>query len=162
MDEQNQDVYPTYIPNTIQQNPQRTYTDNLDFIKELLTKNELKTHISDEIKLFFDSFVKSMAISNFSEKEIQLQMLRFDDLKTAFLMRYPPNAYTFEIEEQFTAMRAVLAAELSRGKDGFERKLMATSINQTYMESDFRNSAMGAGNTSGGFFGKIRRMFNRY
>jgi len=159
---QNQGTYPSYIPQNIPVNQPRMYNDQLDFIKELLNKNELKKFISDDLQIYFESFVKNMAISNLSEKEINLMLLRFDDLKTAYLMRYPPGAYTHDIEMQFTAMRAVLAAELSRAKDGFERQLMATSIQQSYMQSDVRGLPAYQGNSSGGFFGKIRRMFNRY
>lgn len=87
-------------------------------------------------------------------------ILRFDDMKTSFLMRYPPGAYTWDLEYEFTILRNVIFAELSRGKDGFERKLMATSINQTYMQSDFRNSQSPA--TGGGLTGRIKKFFGRY
>jgi len=157
----NEENYQTYIPQNIPTNQPRIYGDQLDFIKELLSKKELKQFISDDLQIYFESFVKNMAIANLSEKEINLMILRFDDLKTAYLMQYPPGAYSNKIEMQFTAMRAVLTAELSRAKNGFERQLMATSIQQSYMQSDFRSSPTSP-QTGGGFMGKLRKMFNRY
>ncbi|MDQ1253455.1 MAG: hypothetical protein QG646_2622 [Euryarchaeota archaeon] len=152
----------SYIPGNIPVNPSRSYGEQLDFIKELLKKDELKEHISSDLEIYFDSIVKNIAVANFSEAEIKLMILRFDDLKTAFLMQFPPGAYTHEMETQFTALRNVLCSELSRAKDGFERKLMATSIQQSYMQSDLRGyPQLGSSSNSGGFFGKIRRMFNR-
>ncbi|XHH53670.1 MAG: hypothetical protein [Methanosarcina spindle-shaped virus 1] len=125
-----------------------------------MNKDELKEKISEPLQLHFASFVKTMAIANFSESDIQRMILRFDDMKTSFLMRYPPGAYTWDLEYEFTILRNVIFAELSRGKDGFERKLMATSINQTYMQSDFRNSQGPA--TGGGLMGRVKKFFGRY
>lgn len=136
------------------------YADQLDFIQELLNKDELKNRISEPLQMHFAAFIKTMAISNFTEADINRMILRFDDMKTAYLMRFPPGAYTWEIEYQFTVLRNVLYAELTRGRDGFERKLMATSINQTYMQSDMRNNITQP--SSGGIMGKFRKFFGRY
>jgi hypothetical protein len=152
--------YPGYIPQNIPNNQKRVYNDQLDFIQELLNKDDLKEKISAPLQLYFSAFVKNMAIANFTERDIQNMMLRFDDMKTSYLMRYPPGAYTWDLEFEFTALRNVLCAELTRGRDGFERKLMATSINQTYMQSDFRNSQP-MGSSSGGIMGRFRKFFNR-
>ena len=152
----------SYIPGNIPVNPSRSYGEQLDFIRELLKKDELKENISDDLKIHFDSIVKNIAVANFSEDEIKIMILRFDDLKTSFLMEFPPGAYTHNMETQFTALRNVLCSELSRAKDGFERKLMATSIQQSYSQSDLRGyPQFGTNSSSGGFFNKIRRMFNR-
>lgn len=148
-----------YIPQNIPTGQQRTYNDQIDFIKELLNKDELKTQVSKDLQLHFSSFVKNMAVANFTETDIRMMMLRFDDFKTAYLMRLPPGAYTWDLEYQFTALRNVLCAELTRGRDGFERKLMATSINQTYMQSDFRNNM--PLNNSGGMMNRFRKFFSR-
>jgi len=100
-----------------------------------------------------------MAISNFTERDIQNMVLRFDDMKTSYLMQYPPGAYTWELEHEFTALRNVLCAELTRGRDGFERKLMATSINMNYMQSDISSNA--SGGNSGGMMGRVSKFFGR-
>lgn len=152
--------YPGYIPQDIPINQKRNYNDQLDFIQELLNKDDLKDKISKPLQLYFASFVKNMAIANFTETDIQNMILRFDDMKTAYLMRFPPGAYSWDLEFEFTALRNVLCAELTRGRDGFERKLMATSINQTYMQSDFTNNMQGS-SSSGGMMGRFRKFFNR-
>lgn len=149
-----------YIPPNTPISKNRSYGDQIDFIKELLNKDELKEKISQDLQLYFSTFTKNLAIGNFTETEIRMMMLRFDDMKTAYLMRLPPGAYSWQIEYEFTALRNVLCAELTRGREGFERKLMATSINQTYMQSDFRNN-MAMGNNNGGILNRFRRFFSR-
>lgn len=148
-----------YVPHTVQFNPKRAYNDQLDFIQELLNKDELKGKISEPLQLYFATFVKNMAIANFTEKDIDNMILRFDDMKTAYLMRHPPGAYTWDLEFEFTSLRNVLCAELTRGRDGFERKLMATSIQQSYMQSDFTNNL--PGQSTGGMMGRFRKFFSR-
>ncbi|WP_269851350.1 hypothetical protein [Methanosarcina horonobensis] len=48
----------SYIPGNIPVNNSRSYNDQLDFIKELLKKDELKAHISEDLEIYFDSIVK--------------------------------------------------------------------------------------------------------
>jgi hypothetical protein len=148
-----------YIPDDVPQRRTMDYGEQLDFTRELLNKDDLKDKISTQLHLYFHTFQKNLAISNFSDVDIQNMILRFDDMKTAFLMRYPPGAFTFDIEEQFTGMRITMCAELTRAKDGFERRMMATSINQSYNQSEISNS-MGQ-QSGGGFMGRISKMFNR-
>lgn len=152
--------YPGYIPANIPVNPKRGYGEQLDFIQELLSKDELLKQVPDELKLYVTGFVKNLAISNFTEKDVTQMVNAFDDMKTAYLMRQPPGAYTWDIEYAFTVLRPVIYAEACRAKDGQERKLMATSINQTYMQSDMRGQPMGG--NPGGLFGRLRKIFGRY
>lgn len=152
--------YPGYIPANIPVNSKRGYGEQLDFIQELLSKDELLKQVPDELKLYVTGFVKNLAISNFTEKDVTQMVNAFDDMKTAYLMRQPPGAYTWDIEYTFTVLRPVIYAEACRAKDGQERKLMATSINQTYMQSDMRGQPMGG--NSGGLFGRLRKIFGRY
>lgn len=50
----------SYIPGNIPVNNSRSYNDQLDFIKELLKKDELKAHISEDLEIYFDSIVKKI------------------------------------------------------------------------------------------------------
>lgn len=151
--------YNGYIPRSTPQNFKRSYTDQIDFIQELLLKNELKDKISEPLQLHLASFLKTAAIANFTEADIKTMILRFDSLKLGYLMQFPPGAYSWQLEYEFSILRDVFYMELTRGRDGFERKLMATSINQTYMQSDFRNSQPQSG---GGLTGRIKKFFGRY
>lgn len=156
-----QDIYGGYIPPDIPQGISRTFGDQIDFIKELLNKNEIKSEIAAPLKLYFEGLVKNLAISNFSESDVRHIMNSFDDMKTALLMQYPPGAYSWEMEYQFSALRPLVFTEACRGKDGFERRLMATSINQTYLQQDMRGNFPGQQQSGTGFMGRIRKMFSR-
>lgn len=160
MEEYQGDVNPNmmYIPQNIPINNKKLYPDQIDFIQELLNKDEIKNKISKDLQLYFATIVKNLAIANFTEQDIKMMILRFDDFKTTYLMQYPPGAYTFQIEYEFTALRNLLCTELTRGRDGFERKMMSTNIQQSYVDSNFNQNIPHSNN---GIMGKFRRFFSR-
>jgi hypothetical protein len=148
-----------YVPtNPNQQRPLQFRSEQLDFIQELLNKEELMKNIPPHFKLFTSAFIKNLAISNFTEKDIRYIVTAFDDIKTATIMAKPPSFFTWEDESVFTHLRPIVFTEACRAKEGQERKLLATSINQTYLQQDVRGM-QSAG--SGGIWNRMRKLFGR-
>ncbi len=152
---------PGYIPRILP-TAGRTYGDQLDFIQELLNKDEILNEMPEELKLYVKAFVKNLAISNFTDQDIKYIVNAFDDMKTAYLMRLPPGAFTWDIEYMFTVLRPLIYTEASRAKNGRERELMATSINQTYFQQDLRGNIPQGNNNSSGLTNRIKKFFGRY
>lgn len=147
-----------YIPqDPNKQRPAQFRSEQLDFIQELLNKDDLMKNIPGHFKLFMSTFVKNLAVSNFTDKDIRYIVSAFDDIKTSAIMAKPPGFFSWEDEAVFTHLRPIVYSEACRAKDGQERKLLATSINQTYLQQDVR----GMQSTGSSAMGRLRKFFGR-
>ena len=127
----------------------------IDFINTLLKKDELISQVPDDFKPFITAFVKNLAISNFKREDVPYILNSFDDAKIATLMAVPPGAYTWDAEYFYTLLRPLIYTEACRSVDGFERKMEATSITQSYLQQDIPMQQQS------GLFGKVKRIFGR-
>lgn len=79
---------------------------------------------------FYGFFAKDVVLSNMSEKEIQLSMLRFKRARVAFRMSTSRSDFTYETLRHLDNLENLYKAKLRRSIGGFERIRQQTQVTE--------------------------------
>lgn len=150
------DAYPEFAESDVPEDVRQS-VNNADFADIMLEKRRFAETLSPSGKKILTFIEKNIALSNFTDKDVQAFLWQLDNIIDSETMRYPPIFLSWEKYQENEMLLAVGRCEATRAKNATERRLLATQLT----ESTINQNSVRQGNESSGLFSRIARGFMR-
>lgn len=132
--------------------------DKHDFIQTLSPDVRLTSAIPPDIRTYGTIMEKNIALANLNDAEAIQAKHKMDDLKNTLLMQMPPRYHNWVLEYQLSSVQFISDLEITRAKGGAERRLLATQLSESTVNSNIKRDGDQPATT---WLGRIAKSFRR-